>query len=133
MDIRVNNYNQSFGMAFINKSNKLPEKVADKFTKALENVATDVIYDGKKVIVKADKDIEVLPHKPYYGYLSGKKEIHFPINVNGQESVYSIKYPTSQNHINKAGQIFFLNGVDRQLASAAEIAKDVAQKTITVV
>lgn len=112
MDLKVNVFNQSFG----NKVQYLLPKAKKTATIMVKDNLSGVVY-------------HVLPEKPQYMYASQKKVIQYPVLVNGADTVYSIRYPYPQNHINRiGGEISDKQGIDLQLLSAREIAKDLASR-----
>lgn len=91
--------------------------------------ASIMIADNAKGII-----YKILPQRPQYMYASHKKIIQYPVNVNGVDTVYNVRYPYPQNHINRiGGELMDKEGIDLQLLSAREIAKDIAGKTLAIV
>lgn len=113
MDLKVNSYGQSFGAGRIPFK---PSKIEEAANLMIKDDITGVIY-------------HILPNKPQYMYASEKKIIQFPVMVNGVETVYNVRYPYAQNHIDRVGvEMTMKKGLDLQLMSAREIAKDIASK-----
>ena len=114
MDLKVNGFNQSFGIKMKPSISKF-EAAADI---SVKDRLTGIVYN-------------VLPKKPEYMYASEKKIIQYPVMVNGVESFYNVKYPYAQNQINRVGfEMTQKEGLDLQLMSAREIYKDIAQKAM---
>lgn len=114
MDLKVNGFNQSFGIKMKPSISKF-EAAADI---SVKDRLTGIVYN-------------VLPKKPEYMYASEKKIIQYPVMVNGVESFYNVKYPYAQNQINRVGfEMTQKEGLDLQLMSAREIYKDITQKAM---
>lgn len=112
MNLKVNAFNQSFG-------NRIP-LTSSKAQKA----ASIMVKDNISGIVYS-----VLPSRPQYMYASQKKVIQYPVLVNGVDTVYNVRYPYPQNYIGRVGvEMSDKKGLDLQLLSAREIAKDIANK-----
>lgn len=112
MDLTVNGFSQSFGIKMRSYVSNLKAAV----NISVKDYSTGIIYN-------------VLPKKPEYMYASEKKIIQYPVLVNGVETVYNVKYPYSQNHINRiGGEMAQKKGLDLQLISVREIARDIVKK-----
>ena len=146
-----NNNSQSFGMAFHLRGNGA-KKLAETFNNTsdpdavtryfMERVAepiqklkSEVLYDGDKVLVKDTANsgdiVEILDTN--YGtmrpFSDSRKSLCMHVNMHGENDIYRIFYPVSENEFSRLSyELALAQGDDLKLRLAREIAKDMDKK-----
>lgn len=140
----VQNNSQSFGMALRLKDDAA-KKIAESFYQLrdpkfardcfikhiadpIQQLKTDVIYDGKKVLVLDKNDvIEVLDNNksPYLPFSDdGKRTMKFHIARNGKPEIYAVPMPKHEF------TFALTTGDELKLMAAREIGKDLDIKAL---